>query len=518
MFRPFALIVPLLGLFSVASRAADIREALRQCESALAGTSVHIDIIARRQGDAWHISGLDLLYTIPTDAALERVATFTNLDSLRLYCTKPDCPGRLTAMGVRKLEALQRLRRLSIFFDLDEATVQAVCTLTGLEDLGLTGSYRASRNKGLVHLRNLRNLRQLDLTAAGLSDDSLEYIEPIKSLEELNLCRNDGITDAGLGRLNGLSNLRILQLEQLGVTGLSSLRRLPRLEHLSIVTFSPGGEKADLSVLRGLKRLDLYELDGDETVECRLPNSLRWLNVMYEIVGKLDLRSSQQIEHVQLGLSRNWPHQKDTRDLRWLNSLPQLRELTLEDSTDSDLAAIAAITSLRFLTLRSGCSTTFGDEGMKALAGLTRLERLTIDDSMVTDAGIDVLRRLTSLKEIRLASTPKVTDRGMANIWMLKRLRSLDLDLRASSVQRSLDSILAGVNTLGELKELRISGTLTEDGLTRLAGLKKLRFLDLSSSSGYTDDALASLASALPDLQVMKRSYGVQTDPDQTKK
>ena len=65
-------------------------------------------------------------------------------------------------------------------------------------------------DKGLGDLGNLRKLRRLDLTGAGLTDKSLSYIAPLHGLKELNLSGNFHLTDRGLTQLRGLSNVRSL--------------------------------------------------------------------------------------------------------------------------------------------------------------------------------------------------------------------------------------------------------------------------------------------------------------------
>jgi hypothetical protein len=72
------------------------------------------------------------------------------------------------------------------------------------------------------------------------------------------------------------------------------------------------------------------------------------------------------------------------------------------------------------------------------------------------------------------------------------------------------DDAFAYLGAMSELEELSITtpgGRVTDKGLKSLAGLKKLRRLDLGKTGGYSDEALASLMRDLPDLEEVVRGY-----------
>ena len=430
-------------------------------------------------------------------------------------------------------------------WSLTEEGFEALSTLRELEDLDL--GYARDRpmgDAGLIHLAKLRNLRRLDLEGVDLTGSSMKYIKPLKGLEELNLQRNPKITDAGLPELKGLMNLRELrlgdsskitdagvvqlrslrnlrfvELYRIGPTGLAALKDLPHLDHLKIGSYDPGPGEPDLSVLRGLKWLEIMHVSGQDSRRAILPPGLRRLDVPYSTAARLDLGSAKRMDQVAVHLGRLPSDYDKPRDLKWLSSLPELRELTLFGSFESDVKAVAGLTSLRRLNLTgNACLPTIGDEGMRSLAGLSNLESLTLEDyygggikELEVNAGMDVLPKLRNLRRLELRGLPAVTTPALANIWELKELRVLELHISGERLDEPLHDGLAGINALSELEELSLPLTvrlrLTDDGLKNLASLKKLRRLDLGSIEGYTDDALASLMRALPDLQVLKRTY-----------
>jgi hypothetical protein len=126
--------------------------------------------------------------------------------------------------------------------------------------------------------------------------------------------------------------------------------------------------------------------------------------------------------------------------------------------------------------------------------------------SDVTDKGLGYVWELSQLCALNLVvnDAAKITGKSLTGLSDLKALRKLTLVLPRGV---PVDDVLARVKALEELEELAVAGPLTDVGLKNLEALKKLRILDLTDNTGYTDDALASLMSSLPNLQVVKVVY-----------
>lgn len=88
---------------------------------------------------------------------------------------------------------------------------------------------------GLVHLRSLTELRELQLDGTSVTNAGLTHLEKLPNLRILYL---DGtnVTDAGLVHLKELPKLQTLGLSSTKVTdsGLAKLRELPKLKWLNI--------------------------------------------------------------------------------------------------------------------------------------------------------------------------------------------------------------------------------------------------------------------------------------------
>ena len=95
--------------------------------------------------------------------------------------------------------------------------------MTKLEDLNLYGT--KITDVGLVHLKGLTNLQNITLPKQ-ITDAGLEHLKGLTNLKKLNL-NNTQITDAGLVHLKGLTNLKLLSLYKTQITdaGIAELQK-----------------------------------------------------------------------------------------------------------------------------------------------------------------------------------------------------------------------------------------------------------------------------------------------------
>ena len=489
-----------------------------------ASFSNNADVTLRRNGEKWQITSLSCDFPLDmADPMFRRIGRLTTLENLRLgWLSESGTPDRLSWQRMRELAHLQELRALRLPWDRIDSDLEFLCAFTKLERLDFS-FIRLSGSPSIAsidHLKGLRHLEELNFDSSGLDDESLDRVTALSGLEDLTLTASK-TTDATVAKLKALRNLRCLAIDNLGPRGLAAMRELPHLEHLRIEDYKPAPDSADLSVLTGLKWLTIDELPDEQSVRVRLPASLRRLDVQNHRLGTLDFQLSANIEHVQLDLATTRsifdPHRRVAIDAAWLASLPKLREMKLIDPIAQDVKSIAGLESLQALTLKTLEYLGVEDEGMRMLAPLRQLESLSVIDecdgnvgSKPISEGLDVLPKLPKLRRLVLIGFPVVTSKGLANVWKLTQLRALRLDLQRGSSALMNDGALAHIGAMSDLEELSIGasgGTVTDKGIKSLANLKKLRRLDLSAIDGYSDDALASLMNALPNLKEVKRTY-----------
>lgn len=142
------------------------------------------------------------------------------------------------------------------------------------------------------------------------------------------------------------------------------------------------------------------------------------------------------------------------------------------------------------------------------MKGLSKLRKLEIDFfTKLTDKGMPVIGELKELRSLYLRAGPGITSAGLAHVWKLRNVRCLSLAPLRKAADGSANSVLMQLSTLPDLEELSLGGPLTDEELKQLAELKKLRRLNLQHNSGYTDQGLAALMMALPQLDSVKFAY-----------
>jgi thiol-disulfide isomerase/thioredoxin/Leucine-rich repeat (LRR) protein len=206
-----------------------------------------------------------------------------------------------------------------------------------------------------------------------------------------------------------------------------------------------------------------------------------------------------------------------------------LEELAIKGQpvTDDDLAALAHLSGLRHLNLKS---TKITDAGLRHLADLKALEVLVLAGTDVTGATFGELAGLTNLTHLELyrasledsaagslRSFPALkwlsvnrTGLTAAAIPVLATLTQLEgLDIGGLELE---DSDLAPLGELSQLHALSLSWLdTTAEGLALLSGLENLRYLDLRSAD------LAGGGAALaqfPNLEELDVSYAEFADDE----
>ncbi len=177
-----------------------------------------------------------------------------------------------------------------------------------------------------------------------------------------------------------------------------------------------------------------------------------------------------------------------------------------------------------------GKVTVADDESLSQLAKLRTLQGLQITNGRITAAGIGKIATLPALNRLAFEDTP-LNDDAMRSLATAKGLNTLSLEGCAVTSQGvkhlqqlpELKSLLVADNALSPeaighlaafpaLEELSLPGktALTEEEVVSIAGIKKLRALNLSGST-VTDAAMPQIASIVT-LEILDVSDTAVTD------
>lgn len=193
-----------------------------------------------------------------------------------------------------------------------------------------------------------------------------------------------------------------------------------------------------------------------------------------------------------------------TAGLAHLKNLPGLAELYLAGTLvdDDSIAIVSGMPGIRKLRL---ARTQVGDAALEALTACSSLEELDLsEDSLLTDAGMVSLGKITSLKKLNLWRV-QINNEGALALAPLVNLQWLNLDNTKLS-----DGGLAALKDMAQLKFLHLGSTqITADGIESLFHLTTLDDLKITRTAmGASADAVAALAEKLPDTAIQTEYEG----------
>ena len=165
---------------------------------------------------------------------------------------------------------------------------------------------------------------------------------------DVNLCGNWHVTDAGLARLEALTELQTLNLVVTSVTdaGLVHVKALTNLKRL--ILGNTHVTDAGLVHVKGLTKLKELSLDNTEVTDA----------------GLVNLRGLSHLQRLDLGGTQ---------------------------VTDAGLAHLKGLTELQILNLGPNLDVT--DTGLANLKGLDKLDTLDLSLTKVTDAGVKDIQK-----------------------------------------------------------------------------------------------------------------------------
>jgi len=223
-----------------------------------------IDAHLGHLSDLTSMEELDLRSTQIGDAGLAHIAGLTRLR--KLYLSSNPVTHRITPAGIVHLKDLKAIEELDLPADcLDDAVLAYLARLPSLKNL----SIRDDRvtDKGLKAIAGMKSLEELYVLSKNVSDDGVAGISKCTSLKSLGLSRFP-LTDKGLAHLANLKSLEKLLIKQAKVTGdgLAVLKKIPALKELELYYLNLGETgTTHIADAASLETLSLHWLESDIT-------------------------------------------------------------------------------------------------------------------------------------------------------------------------------------------------------------------------------------------------------------
>ncbi|MDB5336926.1 MAG: hypothetical protein JWN70_2545, partial [Planctomycetaceae bacterium] len=381
----------------------------------------------------------------------------------------------ISDVGLLRLKGLTALQELDLSGSaVTDLGLEIIGTFKTLRKLNLLGTHVTGA--GLVHFVGSKKLVDLDLSRCPVTDSSLDPVRGLVTLTALRL-NSTAVTDVGLEALKPLVVLKELYLADTRVTG-SGLTNLKRMEQLTALDLSqtPINNKT-MQAIGDLKKLRQLKLS--------------WSTV--SDIGVANLKDSYLLNDVGL---------RGTDVTDYNNEMfGKLRGIKILDLRETDVTP-SGVEEIKKTLKATKIDCTSGDVNARVASLCLSLggQVLIADDSNGPAKAITDLKDLPAsgfqVREIHLTDLP-VSDGWL---WMVPKLRSLKvLKLNGTRID---DAGLEVLSKADKLESLSLDGTrISEAGLEHLAGLKQLKTLSLRDTR-IPAAQVAGLKQKLPTTEI----------------
>ena len=403
-------------------------------------------------------------------------------------------------------------------FEVEGSTIDMIAQPDAILDGRIIGKDLTSDD--IQKLVAVADLHSLIIGGAGIDNRACTALRQIRELRSLNLSETN-ITDRGLEELAGHPNLRVLDLgmqyEGLTPRGLRILSTIPHLQYLSFFNLKWLTD-ADIEVFVGFTNLRVLNVhqtgitaEGADRLRELLPNCLvfdpHWQPSAAEDRFRtwVESKAGTLAPVGQINVGDHPGHVahffvKSAEGMERLRDVKGLESFEWEGLRDSDqqLAHVAGLDTVAGIALYD---TDLTPAGFQSLAKMSQLESLTVEHApQLGDEGFSHLRELRHLRNVSFQVAP-CTDDGLAHLGSIASLRQIRLG-QCTLTGRGMES-WAKLPLLHTLRLYQVP--ITDVAIPYLKQIKSLRILELNETSISAAGA-AELQQALPRCVVLHES------------
>ncbi len=311
------------------------------------------------------------------------------------------------AEGPNPAEIVARFQKLASY-DITDRDLTQLCTTpeaaSSIQKIDLTGN-RNVTHAGMTQLAALKNLTSITLTSSDLTPDALYAIGSLQSLNELLLPATK--TDDGVvAKLTAIPHLQSLDLSGTLITQAVGTS-LSQMHELSVLKLSStAASDQSVSMLHDLPLREL-RLEKTQITGAAIPEILK----------------IRTLEHLSVDFN-NIP------GIAWKGaSRANLKTLTVGQTPFGleGFQAIKGMNSLEFLSVYA--AGLVEHKSADVFGSFPKLRVLNAGANAVTDVGmVEFFKGLKNIEELHLGSNRAISDRGLAALVGLKKLRFLDVN------------------------------------------------------------------------------------------
>jgi hypothetical protein len=271
-------------------------------------------------------------------------------------------------------------------------------------------------------------------------------------------------------------------------------------------------QQAAVKAIQAYGGMVRYDFEPEDPKLRKPPPEPKWL---VDLVGVDFLHNIEAVNfNCQFKDGQRVENSRETADiLQELQDLPGLKSIMIQGSqaTNESMKTVARLDSLEELWVfthyfmegnkQRASRPKLTDQGITQLAILKRLRILYIDDAPLGDRALATISQFQRLENLTLQGPGYAfSDEGLAALARLQHLRTLRFDLGYGSTNFS-DAGVASVAGLHRLEELGLRGEeISDQALEQLAAMPALKELYVASKS-ITPEGMSRFQQATPGLK-----------------
>jgi len=301
-----------------------------------------------------------------------------------------------------------------------------------------------------------------------ISCEGREYISlfaKLPNLKELTIGYSDCGIDYSLLKNGSFKKLTVNNfIDQKNINDIAGISSIEELDISELYNDPEDNEDFNIEILKNHKKLTTLHV-----------------NQLYNIKGLTTLKNIKKLYAI-------FTKEKLEKEIATMKHLEFLEITPQRDERKYNIDCLKSLKNLKSLSLVGAVFKRSGSELLgNSLASFTKLKELKIEDHYITQENLNSIFKLTNLKVLIFSYWAKgleedEEDLDFNGLKKLTKLTTLEFDGRLSRYSAVFNEIPKSIFSLTNLKRLVLNKQNIVTIPDKLANLRKLEYLDLSSN------------------------------------